>query len=289
MSVYQPVCSCSSSHVLMRYGFLPPFTLGQNFVTKGKAKYEFWSENILAPVVDDLEGDTEYRGNARELFGSIRYFTAIYNWVRNQKKQLGDFYSDPDRSGKDAFDFSGQTALMEARRRAFKDTLPTTAGGGKGASGKGKGASSRISKQPSGNGKEAPEKGKGKGKRKAASATPASFPRQTPNNLSGNPVEKAGGDEGLVRKGKSRRKGSKDCRVPIPGTEGGGAIAAPDLSNGTGGGDESRSANADGGGGGGTGENRDDTVPFFSEDAYEKAKLFHLFFMFLSSGGLVNI
>ena len=251
-----------------------PFTRGQSFITKGKAKYEFWSENILAPVVNDLEEDAEYRGNARELFGSIRYFTAIYNWVRNQKKQLGDFYSDPGRSGKDAFDFSGQTALMEARRRAFKDTLSTTTGGGKGAPGKGKGASSRISKQPSGNDKEAPEKGKGKGKRNAAAAVPARSPRQTPYNLSGNPAEKAGGDEGLVRKGKSRRKGSKDWRVPILGTGGGGAAAAPNMSSGTGGGDGSgrKNPHGGGGGGGGAGEGRDDAAPFSPEDAYETSK-----------------
>lgn len=283
------VASCLS-HVLTRYypvfhPFPPFFARGQSFITKGKAKYEFWSENILTPVVDDLEGDSEYRGNARELFGSIRYFTAIYNWVRNQKKQLGDFYSDPGRSGKDAFDFSGQTALMEARRRAFKDTLPTTTGGGKEAAGKGKGGpgkgneasgnakeiSSRKSKEDSGNGNEGSGKGKGKGKRKAAAAAaPASSLPQAPKTLSGNHAEKAGGDQGLVRKGKSRRRGSKDWRVPMPGAEGG-EVVARSLVNGTGGDSGgSGSGNVDGGGGGG--EGRDDAAPSFSEDAYEKAK-----------------
>ena len=258
----------------------------QSYITKGRAKYEFWRENILTPVVKDLEGDNDYRGDARELFGSIRYFTAIYNWVRNQKKQLVDFYANPDRSGKDDFDFSGQTALMEARRKAFKDRLPTTIGGkkatgkrkeapekGKAASGKGKAASGK-GKEASGNGKEVSGKEKWKGKRKAAAigatataavATPASSPRQT-QKPSGTPTEKAGGDEGLIRKGKSRRMGSKDLRVPIPGTEGGKA-AAPSLVNGAGG-DGGRSGNVDDGGG----ESKNGEAPFFSKEAYEKAK-----------------
>ncbi|CAM9141947.1 unnamed protein product [Laminaria digitata] len=265
-----------------------------SFLTKGKAKYEFWRANILTAVVTDLEGDKEYRGNARELFGSIQYFTAIYNWVRNQKKQLEDFYSNPNRSGKDDFDFSGQTALMEARRRAFKDRIPTAVGGKKEASGKGKKAPGK-SKEASGKGKEASgkrreasgkgnessetgketsPKGKGKGKRKAvasttatsAAAAPASSPPQTPQ-LSGNPT---GGDESLVRKGKSRRKGSKDWRVPVSGAASEDA-GAPSLVNGTHG-HGSGSGNADGGGGGGGGESTGDIASLFSEDAYEKAK-----------------
>lgn len=178
---------------------------------------------------------------------------------------------------------------MEARRRAFRDTLPTTIGGGKEAAGKGKGGPgkgneasgnakeipSRKRKEDSGNGNEGSGKGTGKGKRKAAAAAaaaPTSSPPQARKSLSGNPAETAGGDEGLVRKGKSRRRGSKDWRVPIPEREGGEAVARSFM-NGTGGGSGgSGSGNVDGDGSGGGGEGRDDAAPFFSEDAYEKAK-----------------
>ena len=234
----------------------------QSFITKGRAKYEFWKANILAPVIDDLEGDKEYRGNARELFGSIRYFTAVYNWVRNQKKQLGDFYANPDRSGKDYFDFSGQTALMEARRKAFKHSLPSSIGGKDEASAKGK----------------ASETGKGKGKSKAVAATTAAIvaaaapytSRQRPPNLSGNPAdkksaEKARGDDGLVRKGKSRRKGQKDC----PGPASGGEIGGSDPFNGLNGTGRHRSGNGTVDNGGG--RSRDDGGPVMSEDAHERA------------------
>ena len=105
----------------------PPL-FGQHYNAKGtsNSSYIFWRDNILAPVVNELAEDAGYTGDAKALFGTIQYFTPIYNWVRNQKKQLGEFYAEHNHTGKESFDFSGHPGLMEARSKAFKNNRAMT-------------------------------------------------------------------------------------------------------------------------------------------------------------------
>eukprot|EP00904_Undaria_pinnatifida_P013551 jgi/Undpi1/9326/HiC_scaffold_26.g11784.m1 len=168
----------------------------------GNASYLFWRKHVFNRAIADLSEDSDFEFDPLEIFGSVKYFSPLYSWVWNQKKQLAEFYSEHNHTGETPFIFSGQRGLMEARSKAFKDNWAVRNGA---VSGRGHG---------------------GKGKRKAARALVNS--RSRPNATSEGSANSAGNDECQVRKDNSPPSSAwsaSDARIQEDnedGTESGG-------------------------------------------------------------------
>ncbi|CAN0330348.1 unnamed protein product, partial [Ectocarpus sp. 4 AP-2014] len=57
----------------------------------GGASYLWWDCNVLEDTAKRLADDENYHDDPQILFGSIEYFSAIYDWVSSQKTQLGTY------------------------------------------------------------------------------------------------------------------------------------------------------------------------------------------------------
>ena len=105
----------------------PFFSELQSYAAKGASKesYLWWDVNVLRDVVCDLNSDENYHDDARNLFGSIKYFTPFIDWVNNQKRQLTEYIAKlPGTGSAAAVDGkslpSTASDLMRLRADAFK-------------------------------------------------------------------------------------------------------------------------------------------------------------------------
>ncbi|CAN0421223.1 unnamed protein product, partial [Pylaiella littoralis] len=63
------------------------------YASKGcsETSYLWWETNMLQGVIAALRDDETYHDDPKVIFGSIKFFSAIYDWVGSQKTQLGRY------------------------------------------------------------------------------------------------------------------------------------------------------------------------------------------------------
>ncbi|CAN0399826.1 unnamed protein product, partial [Pylaiella littoralis] len=63
------------------------------YASKGcsETSYLWWETNILQGLIAALRDDETYHDDPKVIFGSIKFFSAIYDWVGSQKTQLGRY------------------------------------------------------------------------------------------------------------------------------------------------------------------------------------------------------
>ncbi|CAN0510543.1 unnamed protein product, partial [Ectocarpus sp. 12 AP-2014] len=78
----------------------------------------------MEDTVKRLVDDNNYQNDPQVLFGSIEYFTAIYDWVTSQKNQLSTYVSKLPKTGSAAYEGGplpgSAPGLMHDRYDAFK-------------------------------------------------------------------------------------------------------------------------------------------------------------------------
>lgn len=90
-----------------------------------EVSYLWWETNIFEAVIEALRNDETYLGTPETFFGSIKYFSPIYEWVASQTTQLGNYLNSLPKTGSAAYEAGtplpeDSTAMMKARAAAFK-------------------------------------------------------------------------------------------------------------------------------------------------------------------------